>query len=78
MNREKKNKIPSMQVGFIDAVCLQLYEVRCLRKNSKYLKPELLTSRHRFIIKIKIKLKTSPLVRKYFYVILHMVHYSVE
>uniref|UniRef100_A0A8C9NWT2 Phosphodiesterase n=1 Tax=Spermophilus dauricus TaxID=99837 RepID=A0A8C9NWT2_SPEDA len=27
MNREKKNKIPSMQVGFIDAVCLQLYEV---------------------------------------------------
>ncbi|XP_035408485.1 cGMP-specific 3',5'-cyclic phosphodiesterase isoform X6 [Cygnus atratus] len=26
MNREKKNKIPSMQVGFIDAVCLQLYE----------------------------------------------------
>lgn len=28
MNREKKNKIPSMQVGFIDAICLQLYEVR--------------------------------------------------
>lgn len=27
MNREKKNKIPSMQVGFIDAICLQLYEV---------------------------------------------------
>nr|XP_035947669.1 cGMP-specific 3',5'-cyclic phosphodiesterase isoform X4 [Halichoerus grypus] len=26
MNREKKNKIPSMQVGFIDAICLQLYE----------------------------------------------------
>ncbi|XP_075469782.1 cGMP-specific 3',5'-cyclic phosphodiesterase [Ascaphus truei] len=26
MNREKKDKIPSMQVGFIDAVCLQLYE----------------------------------------------------
>lgn len=43
MNREKKNKIPSMQVGFIDAVCLQLYEVWCLRKNCKYQKPELLT-----------------------------------
>ncbi|KAM3832008.1 cGMP-specific 3',5'-cyclic phosphodiesterase isoform 3-T3 [Vipera latastei] len=26
MNRDKKNKIPSMQVGFIDAICLQLYE----------------------------------------------------
>ncbi|CAM2113031.1 cGMP-specific 3',5'-cyclic phosphodiesterase isoform X1 [Caretta caretta] len=26
MNREKKNKIPSMQVGFIDAICLELYE----------------------------------------------------
>uniref|UniRef100_A0A8C5P6G5 Phosphodiesterase n=1 Tax=Leptobrachium leishanense TaxID=445787 RepID=A0A8C5P6G5_9ANUR len=26
MNREKKDKIPSMQVGFIDAVCLELYE----------------------------------------------------
>uniref|UniRef100_A0A8C4LQ24 Phosphodiesterase n=1 Tax=Equus asinus asinus TaxID=83772 RepID=A0A8C4LQ24_EQUAS len=26
MNREKKNKIPNMQVGFIDAICLQLYE----------------------------------------------------
>ncbi|XP_053559576.1 cGMP-specific 3',5'-cyclic phosphodiesterase [Bombina bombina] len=26
MNREKKDKIPSMQVGFIDAVCLDLYE----------------------------------------------------
>uniref|UniRef100_A0A8D0GWP3 Phosphodiesterase n=1 Tax=Sphenodon punctatus TaxID=8508 RepID=A0A8D0GWP3_SPHPU len=26
MNREKKNKIPSMQVGFIDAICVQLYE----------------------------------------------------
>lgn len=26
MNREKRNKIPSMQVGFIDAICLQLYE----------------------------------------------------
>ncbi|XP_040274201.1 cGMP-specific 3',5'-cyclic phosphodiesterase [Bufo bufo] len=26
MNREKKDKIPSMQVGFIDAICLGLYE----------------------------------------------------
>ncbi|XP_030047651.1 cGMP-specific 3',5'-cyclic phosphodiesterase isoform X2 [Microcaecilia unicolor] len=26
MNREKKDKIPSMQVGFIDAICIQLYE----------------------------------------------------
>ncbi|XP_029442010.1 cGMP-specific 3',5'-cyclic phosphodiesterase [Rhinatrema bivittatum] len=26
MNREKKDKIPCMQVGFIDAICLQLYE----------------------------------------------------
>ncbi|KAF4019680.1 hypothetical protein G4228_011559 [Cervus hanglu yarkandensis] len=31
MNREKKNKIPSMQVGFIDAICLQLYEVFTLK-----------------------------------------------
>lgn len=31
MNREKKNKIPSMQVGFIDAICLQLYEVFTVR-----------------------------------------------
>ncbi|XP_069486777.1 cGMP-specific 3',5'-cyclic phosphodiesterase isoform X2 [Ambystoma mexicanum] len=27
MNREKRDKIPSMQVGFIDGICLQLYEV---------------------------------------------------
>ncbi|XP_073495802.1 cGMP-specific 3',5'-cyclic phosphodiesterase isoform X2 [Phyllobates terribilis] len=26
MNREKKDKIPSMQVGFIDAICLELYQ----------------------------------------------------
>lgn len=69
MNREKKNKIPSMQVGFIDAVCLQLYEVWYLRKNSKYLKPELFTGRHRFTIRIKIKLKTSPSVRKIFFIL---------
>ena len=30
MNREKRDKIPSMQVSFIDAICTQLYEVhRC-------------------------------------------------
>lgn len=27
MNREKKDKIPSMQVSFIDAICTQLYQV---------------------------------------------------
>lgn len=27
MNREKRDKIPSMQVSFIDAICIQLYEV---------------------------------------------------
>ncbi|XP_053317405.1 cGMP-specific 3',5'-cyclic phosphodiesterase isoform X2 [Spea bombifrons] len=26
MNRDKKDKVPSMQVGFIDAICLELYE----------------------------------------------------
>ncbi|XP_075890014.1 cGMP-specific 3',5'-cyclic phosphodiesterase isoform X3 [Nelusetta ayraudi] len=26
MNREKRDKIPSMQVSFIDAICVQLYE----------------------------------------------------
>uniref|UniRef100_A0A7N9AVG6 Phosphodiesterase n=1 Tax=Mastacembelus armatus TaxID=205130 RepID=A0A7N9AVG6_9TELE len=26
MNREKRDKIPSMQVSFIDAICIQLYE----------------------------------------------------
>ncbi|MBN3283152.1 PDE5A phosphodiesterase, partial [Polyodon spathula] len=26
MNRDKRDKIPSMQVGFIDAICIQLYE----------------------------------------------------
>lgn len=27
MNREKRDKIPSMQVSFIDAICTQLYQV---------------------------------------------------
>ncbi|MGH0191480.1 UNVERIFIED_CONTAM: hypothetical protein FKN15_064498 [Acipenser sinensis] len=26
MNRDKRDKIPSMQVDFIDAICIQLYE----------------------------------------------------
>ncbi|GCB83074.1 hypothetical protein scyTo_0023903, partial [Scyliorhinus torazame] len=26
MNREKRDQIPSMQVGFIDAICIKLYE----------------------------------------------------
>uniref|UniRef100_A0A8C8J3X8 Phosphodiesterase n=1 Tax=Oncorhynchus tshawytscha TaxID=74940 RepID=A0A8C8J3X8_ONCTS len=28
MNRDKQDKIPSMQVSFIDAICTQLYEVK--------------------------------------------------
>lgn len=35
MNREKKNKIPSMQVGFIDAICLQLYEVFIMKTSRR-------------------------------------------
>lgn len=27
MNREKKDKLPQMQVGFIDSICLPVYEV---------------------------------------------------
>lgn len=27
MNREKRDKIPSMQVSFIDTICTQLYQV---------------------------------------------------
>nr|XP_015201438.1 PREDICTED: cGMP-specific 3',5'-cyclic phosphodiesterase isoform X3 [Lepisosteus oculatus] len=30
MNREKRDKIPSMQVAFIDAICIQLYETLAL------------------------------------------------
>lgn len=68
MNREKKNKIPSMQVGFIDAVCLQLYEVWCLTKNWKYLKPELFSvvfSSCTF--KLRTKFGFSILVKKIFF-----------
>ena len=28
MDRKKKKEIPKMQVGFIDFICLPLYEVR--------------------------------------------------
>ena len=27
MDREKKDELPRMQVGFIDAICLPVYEV---------------------------------------------------
>lgn len=28
MNREKEDQLPMMQVGFIDSICLPIYEVR--------------------------------------------------
>ena len=28
MDRQKKDELPNMQVGFIDAICLPLYEVK--------------------------------------------------
>lgn len=31
MNREKRDKIPSMQVSFIDAICVQLYEASSIQ-----------------------------------------------
>uniref|UniRef100_A0AAX7SGQ3 Phosphodiesterase n=1 Tax=Astatotilapia calliptera TaxID=8154 RepID=A0AAX7SGQ3_ASTCA len=37
MNREKRDKIPSMQVSFIDAICIQLYET--LAGLSEYCSP---------------------------------------
>ncbi|TKS92588.1 cGMP-specific 3',5'-cyclic phosphodiesterase [Collichthys lucidus] len=37
MNREKRDKIPSMQVSFIDAICTQLYET--LAGMSEYCSP---------------------------------------
>lgn len=27
MNREKEDQLPTMQVGFIDSICLPIYEV---------------------------------------------------
>ncbi|KAM4537191.1 cGMP-specific 3',5'-cyclic phosphodiesterase isoform 4-T4 [Odontesthes bonariensis] len=37
MNREKRDKIPSMQVSFIDSICIQLYET--LAGMSEYCSP---------------------------------------
>lgn len=37
MDRRKKDELPKMQVGFIDAICLALYEV--LDKLEPGLKP---------------------------------------
>lgn len=28
MNREKEDQLPMMQVGFIDSICMPIYEVR--------------------------------------------------
>lgn len=28
MNREKEDQLPLMQIGFIDSICLPIYEVR--------------------------------------------------
>lgn len=30
MNREKQDQLPLMQVGFIDSICLPIYEVRLI------------------------------------------------
>ena len=39
MDREKKDELPKMQVGFIDAICLPVYEVCTLKKKiTVYLK----------------------------------------
>lgn len=27
MNREKEDQLPQMQIGFIDSICLPIYEV---------------------------------------------------
>ena len=32
MNREKEDELPLMQVGFIDSICLPIYEVYWGRK----------------------------------------------
>lgn len=33
MNREKEDQLPLMQVGFIDSICLPIYEVSMLHYN---------------------------------------------
>lgn len=40
MNREKEDQLPMMQVGFIDSICLPIYEVSfgifdCGKKNAR-------------------------------------------
>lgn len=32
MNREKEDQLPMMQVGFIDSICLPIYEVIFIHK----------------------------------------------
>lgn len=34
MNREKEDQLPMMQVGFIDSICLPIYEVIFLNTNN--------------------------------------------
>lgn len=29
MNRDKKDELPTMQVGFVDSVCIPIYKVIC-------------------------------------------------
>lgn len=31
MNREKEDQLPMMQVGFIDSICLPIYEVSVVK-----------------------------------------------
>lgn len=33
MNREKEDQLPLMQVGFIDSICLPIYEVNMCANN---------------------------------------------
>lgn len=33
MNREKQDQLPLMQVGFIDSICLPIYEVSYIETN---------------------------------------------
>lgn len=34
MNREKEDQLPMMQVGFIDSICLPIYEVSKMENTS--------------------------------------------
>ena len=33
MDRDKKDKLPNMQVGFIDSICMPVYQVRGMIKS---------------------------------------------